>query len=60
MYDESTQKNGPLSELVAEKITFPGLTYGETSIRVDISIYRIASLLLITTHLIFNIFYKFE
>ena len=50
---ESAQKEiGAISQLGAEKITFPpkcdGRTYGRTDIRTDISNYRVASLLKIS------------
>ena len=40
-----TQKMRALSSIGAEKITFPPKPDGQTNIRTDISIYKVASLL---------------
>ena len=50
-----TKKIGAISQLGAEKITFPPKLDGQTDIRTDISIYRVASLLKMNN--LFLIFY---
>ena len=50
IYEGNLHKNiGALSQLGAEKITFPPKPDGHTDRRMDISVYRVASLLKISS-----------
>ena len=45
IYEGNLHKIGAISQLGAEKITFPPIPDGQIDIRTEISIYRVASLL---------------